>query len=128
MRIMKFITAFLIISMSLCLASCDYDPYKGKRPVDQPGTTWECEEYQMKYSVGSYESSEFVTENETIHFQLIFSQYSNWVGFYESDNVDHLFHGTCEFSKDEFIIEVVQDEKSEVYFGEFPVRLIFKKV
>ena len=50
MKTLKLTIAFLIISMICCLASCDYDPYKGKRPVDQPGTTWVCEEYQMKYN------------------------------------------------------------------------------
>ena len=132
MKTLKLTIAFLIISMICCLASCDYDPYKGKRPVDQPGTTWVCEEYQMKYTVGSYESSEFVTENRTIHFQFMFSLYSNWVSCYEYDKegnkVGNPFDGACEFSKDNFIIEVYQNENSEVYFDKFPVTLIFKKV
>ena len=44
MKTSKIITVLLVLSMIICLVSCDYDPYKGRRPIDQPGTTWVCDE------------------------------------------------------------------------------------
>ena len=129
MKTSKIITVLLVLSMIICLVSCDYDPHKGKRPIDQPGTTWVCEKYQMKFTVGEFESSEFVTKNGTFHFQLLFGMYDNSVIVHEYDNYENqFFNGSCKFSKDRFTIEVRQNENSEVYFDEFPVTLIFKKV
>ena len=129
MKTSKIITVLLVLSMIICLVSCDYDPYEGKRPIDQPGTTWVCEKYQMKFTVGEFESSEFVTKNGTFHFQLLFGMYDNSVIVHEYNNYDNqFFNGDCEFSSKRFVINVDQDIFSEVYFDEFPVVLEFEKV
>ena len=129
MRTSKIIMVLMIFSLMICLVACDPDPYEGKRPIDQPGSIWVCDEYQMKFTVGEFESSEFVTKNGTFHFQLLFGMYDNSVIVHEYDNYENqFFNGSCKFSKDRFTIEVRQNENSEVYFDEFPVTLIFKKV
>lgn len=129
MKTFRSITILLVFCMSFCFVACDYDPHAGKRPIDQPGTTWVCEEYQMTFTVGEFESSEFVTENGIIHFAFLFGQFGNDAIVYEYGNRENvLFTGLCEFSRNCFTIEVRQNESAEMYFDKFPVKLEFVKV
>ena len=115
-RILLLAMVALLCAASFC--ACDPDWYQGKRPIDQPGTKWVCEEYGMSFEVdenGLVQNGVFNTEDGDIAFGFMWAVGSTHVtgydanSFRESDGVrdyDTIFDGTCEFGKKEFEIYV----------------------
>lgn len=122
----KFVRILLLaLIVLLCTASfcaCDPDWYEGRRPVDQPGTKWVCEEYNMSFEVGKdglVKNGVFKTEDGDIAFDLLWAVGTTNVIVYDADSFkkvddhtidyDTLFDGTCEFGRKEFEIYVKSD-------------------
>ena len=113
------------ITVLLCAASfcaCDPDWYGGRRPVDQLGTKWVCEEYNMSFEVGEdglVKNGVFKTEDGEIAFDLLWAVGTTHVIVYDADSFrkvdehtndyDTLFSGDCEFGRREFEIFVNYD-------------------
>ena len=113
------------ITVLLCAASfcaCDPDWYGGRRPVDQLGTKWVCEEYDLSFEVGEdglVKNGVFKTEDGDIAFDLLWAVGTTHVIVYDADSFrkvdehtndyDTLFSGDCEFGRREFEIFVNYD-------------------
>ena len=114
-----------VITVLLCAASfcaCDPDWYGGRRPVDQLGTKWVCEEYDLSFEVGEdglVKNGVFKTEDGDIAFDLLWAVGTTHVIVYDADSFrkvdehtndyDTLFSGDCEFGRREFEIFVNYD-------------------
>lgn len=110
----------ILISMvliMLCL-SCDNDPYRGRRPTDQPNTYWSCLEYDITFQVdntgdtmGRINNSEGNTA-----FTFVWSAFDSGVIFAtDYEETEHqmeynaLMDGACKFSKEKFEVEILND-------------------
>ena len=126
MRTKKLLRILIIsIAMLLCISmfcACDPDWYEGRRPTDQPGTKWVCEEYNMSFEVGEdglVKNGVFKTDDGDIAFDFSWAVGTTHVIVYDADSFkrvdehtidyDTLFDGTCEFGRKEFEIYVNSD-------------------
>ena len=126
MRTKKLLRILIIsVAMLLCISmfcACDPDWYQGRRPVDQPGTKWVCEQYDLSFEVGEdglVKNGVFKTEDGEIAFDLLWGVGTTNVIVYDADSFrkvdehtidyDTLFSGDCEFGRKEFEIHVSYD-------------------
>lgn len=112
------------------LYSCDVDPYKGKRPIDYPNTTWVCDEYGISFHVnsnGGLENSIIKTEEKVIYFELLWLSFDSTVCFYKSNDEtkEDIFDGKCKFGEEAFSIKV---DDTNGYFKEKSVVLKFVRM
>ena len=75
-KILACISLLALAMTAFC--ACDTDWYKGRRPTDQPGTKWACEEYGMLFEVdehGLVKNGVLKPREET----FVSSSYGRWV-------------------------------------------------
>lgn len=126
-----FLCSVLAIFCLTLFSSCDFDPYKGKRPIDYDGSSWISEgtKYYMYFEVGNMEESILrINNGDIIHFDFLWSAFYATVNVYEYGksgyNENLIFVGECTFSENKFEIKVLQ--KSELY-TELPDILVFDR-
>lgn len=133
--VISILVLFLLIIFVL-FASWDADPYIGRRPVDQMGSTWYCEEYDTRFIVDPEDLAVGYIRNSTdqIPFTIIWSAFDNGAMFVqnyrETEHIgyyDFLFDGVCKFSKNKFVFQVLNDD-TDIFDGETPPKLVFSKI
>jgi hypothetical protein len=106
----KKITLFLTSILIVFLSACDVDPYKGKRPVDYPNTTWNCNEGLLIMHVAEqaedtygYLTSNSVTKKVT----FLWSKLDSNVSVLQADSEkSFLFSGTNTFGEQSFTMDI----------------------
>ena len=118
-KMMAFIALTALAMTVFC--SCDPDWHEGRRPTDQPGTKWVCEEYDMSFEVdenGLVKNGVLKTEGGDVCFDFLWAVGTTHVTVYDATTVkefdqnmeyDFLFDGFCEFGRKSFEINVEHD-------------------
>ena len=118
----------IVITLVL-LCSCDYDPYRGKRPVDYDGATWvsEGDGYRMSFTVGKMNESVLeITGKEPVNFDLLWTMYyPNVLVYVYGDQEMKIFDAKCEYGKQQFKMNVL--DRFEGY-ETLPDTLVFERV
>ena len=95
-----------IVIPLVLLCSCDYDPYRGKRPIDYDGATWasEGDGYRMTFTVGKMNESVLeIAGKEPVNFDLLWTMYYPNVLVYIYGNQEmKIFDAECEFGKQQY--------------------------
>jgi len=106
----KQLKLIIVLLFSMFLAACDVDPYKGKRPIDYPNTTWNCNQGLLTFSVTDHnETANGVLDTKygEINVNLMWSILNADVTLYNADgDKERLFSGTNDYGKDRFTMEV----------------------
>lgn len=130
--IFLLICGFLLISQ----IACENDPYYGRRPINQRNSVWYCEEFDIRFIVNDEGFANGTIRNLTdrIPYTIIWSAVSNHAEFVKNythtalgQKYDVMFDGTCEFSENDFIFQVVIDDE-KLFGGETPPTLEFSKI
>lgn len=133
--VISILVLFLLIIFAF-FAGWDADPYRGRRPVDQIGSTWYCEEYDIRFIVDPEDLIVGYIRNSTdqIPFSIIWSAFDNSAMFVqnyrETENdtdYDYLFDGVCKFSANKFVFQIVNDD-TDIFDTETPPTLEFSKI
>ena len=118
-KILACISLLALAMTAFC--ACDTDWYQGRRPTDQPGTKWACEEYGMSFEVdehGLVKNGVLKTEGGDVCFEFLWAVGTTHVTVYDASTVqnfdqdreyDLLFDGMCEFDRKSFEIDVEHD-------------------
>lgn len=116
--------------------ACENDPYYGRRPINQENSVWYCSEFDTRYIVNDEGLANGTIRNSTdgIPFTIIWSAVSNDASFVQNyrhtalgQKYDVLVDGTCEFSENEFVFNVLNDD-TNVFDSETPPKLVFSKI
>ena len=114
------LAALLTLAMT-AFCGCDPDWYEGRRPTDQPGTKWVCEEYDVSFEVdenGLVKNGVLKTEGKDVYFEFLWAVGTTHVTVYDASTVkesdqdmeyDFIFDGYCEFGTKSFEICVDND-------------------
>jgi hypothetical protein len=102
----KKITLFLTSILIAFLSACDVDPYKGKRPIDYPNTSWNCNEGLLIMYVADQAEDTFgyLTLNSVpMKVTFLWSKLDTNVSVLQADNEkSFLFKGTNTFGNNPF--------------------------
>lgn len=133
--IISVLVLFLLIIFAF-FAGWDADPYRGRRPVDQKGSTWYCKEYDIRFIVDPEDLIVGYIRNRTdqIPFSIIWSAFDSSAMFVqnyretEQDiDYDFLFDGVCKFSANKFVFQILNDD-TDIFDAETPPTLEFSKI
>ena len=112
-----FRAILIMLSVCVCLSSCDADPYQSRRPTDYVGSCWVCkgEGYEISLTVTeTIESVLYVDGEETREVEFLWSAFSSGVIVYalsaSGDSRETIIVGECEFGKREFVINVTDKQ------------------
>ena len=109
----------------LLLAACDVDPYKGKRPIDYPNTTWNCNEGLLILYVADQaeDTYGYLTSNSvTMKVTFLWSKLDSNVSVLQADSEkSFLFAGTNTFGKQSFSMDIAN---TNGYLEESSITLI----
>lgn len=134
-RHMKKTAVIFVLLVFFCsTVSCDFDPYKGKRPLDYAHSCWISagEGYLINYETEDRSATLQIDDMEPISITFLWSALSSDVTVYcpKNQNTDDekrifLFSGSCSFSKTHFEIHV-NKKSDEMNF--LPDILSFQRV
>lgn len=121
---MKKTRKILILALALVIGmatfcACDPDWYDGRRPTDQPGTKWVCEDYDISFEVnsqGRLENAVFRVDGKEIYFDFLWAAMQVdgvpdaivW-DTQTTEESTTIFAGDCKFRKTYFEIMVDYD-------------------
>lgn len=121
----KYYSLLLILFVFLTLAACDVDPYKGKRPIDYPKSTWNCNNNILKFSIldkGKDYVGLFKTKDNLVPVRFVWSKLNADVHIYSFSGAKELmFKGTNTFGETSFTMEI---KDTNGYFEESSILLL----
>lgn len=92
------------------MGACDIDPYKGKRPIDYPNSTWNCNNNILKFSILE-EGKDFIglfkTKGTLVPVRFLWSKLNANVNVYSFGGVEELmFKATNTYGKTSFTMDI----------------------
>ncbi len=119
---------FLLVLLLASFSSCDVDPYKGKRPIDYPDSTWVCQNYSASFQVdadGNLKDSSIIVNGKETTFSFLWSALDETASL-QLNWGDQLYNlkGTCKFKPSSFVISI---DDTEGLFAEKSIILEFKR-
>jgi hypothetical protein len=125
----KAVKLIFVIIVIFLFSACDIDPYKGKRPIDYPNSSWKCNESLLTFSVddkGFINDALLDSKGTLIPVDFLWSSLDASVIVYRTDgNQESLFSGENTFGKQIFTMKI---ENTNGYFTESAISLSCKRM
>ena len=106
--------------MSLCLLSCDIDPYAGKRPIDYPESVWICENpiyIYIEYDENSELEEAYIYQENSESISILYGLYDDTLFLMdEQDNI--LIKCNAEYSEKKCTLTVYESNIASVDVGD----------
>ena len=124
---LKFLICLICLFLCICISACGEEVL---HPLDCPGSSWTCEEYDLGFSVssdGSVCKGTILTDSgKRLNVLFNFSpEDRNTFSVVNADNGDVCFKGDCEITKNGLAIYIIEEYGLEC--GNLPTRIVFTK-